>query len=659
MAMDDEPKSAIKNTGSFVKIWKLAKSLVLPTPATESRSKVELKGVQDPVLIIPIDAKFSNVIKKSNIAQCAMISPQMVHVEKPKAENLQACSVAFLPVASMFSKEATGHPNVVPSTSLLSCQAFECFDVLTTLMQASGYQVAHQSNVLHKNDSPVPINLHKSKSNTKEAVPQCAKYKSTSSHAKIEGGKPKRRKRKATTQKVEGLNLCKRESTSTKPIVSSTIANSIAEIKVPTVVSSAKKSKQETVKAGFNAANSNQTSVISKTPDFNSGVSVIVKSPPSLPQSSPHPCDDGHSEPICLVKGSDESGIKDQNLDFIENNEDSSASSNLEAFIIESCAKEILDYIKQKIEDTVMKSKLTGQLPTFLDETFKIASNSSIGMPPVMSSMTDGNNEKCLNESFGIVETNKSIKTKKSSLTFNEKQTSKDISEKISSMEDSQLSESLESEQNHFTEIINDILNNAESCDKRQKENAAEVFVPEIEEKLKTDEERTSTVIINTIGSKSLSANECINLVQNDEIENSETETKPISCKERTLTCFVADEDDEKTLENEDNSRTIENADNFGDSELLKLSFETENMSEITPSKKENICSLENEENSDTMDADLKEDPKLSVDFNGSQNETNSEVKCEVSDELSKDSSTQFVTCSSEFEEDPDDTPKE
>ncbi|GIY38509.1 calcineurin-binding protein cabin-1 [Caerostris extrusa] len=162
----------------------------------------------------------------------------MVHVEKPRAENLQACSVAFLPVAPVFSKEAATRPNAVQAPSLLSCQAYECFDVLTSIMQASGYKVAPQTMASqHVKDNDKPINLVKAKPEIRSNP--C--FTNVAPRGNV--GRPKKRKRKPSIQKMEALNLCKR-TISTKPIVSSTIAHSIAELKVGSVASSPKMASQ-------------------------------------------------------------------------------------------------------------------------------------------------------------------------------------------------------------------------------------------------------------------------------------------------------------------------------------------------------------------------------------------------------------------------------
>ncbi|XP_055949732.1 calcineurin-binding protein cabin-1-like isoform X2 [Argiope bruennichi] len=223
-----------------------AKSLMMPVLPCKSKTKQEVEPNKDPLILIPIENKFNKHLVQNPIPnQRPVVSTQMVHVEKPKAENLQACSVAFLPVTPVFSKDAVNLPNAVQATSLLSCQAYECFDVLTSIMQASGYKVAPQTMAPPPTkDNNAPINLVKAKPDVKN-VP-CATSTST---PKGNVGRPKKRKRKAPFQKMEALNLCKRMST--KPIVSTSIAHSIAELKVGPIVSIPKVAPPETVSSSF------------------------------------------------------------------------------------------------------------------------------------------------------------------------------------------------------------------------------------------------------------------------------------------------------------------------------------------------------------------------------------------------------------------------
>ncbi|GFT23499.1 calcineurin-binding protein cabin-1, partial [Nephila pilipes] len=205
-----------------------SKSVMMPVIPCKPRLKQEVEPVQDPLILIPMDGKFNSHLGQStSSAQCPAVSTQMVHVEKPKAENLQACSVAFLPVAPVFSKDAINLPNTVQATSLLSCQTYECFDVLTSIMQASGYKVAPQTVISQQvKDNNSPINLVKAKTTPYVPAP------------KGNVGRPKKRKRKAPVPKMEALNLCKRIST--KPIVSTSIAHSIAELKVGNITTNTK-----------------------------------------------------------------------------------------------------------------------------------------------------------------------------------------------------------------------------------------------------------------------------------------------------------------------------------------------------------------------------------------------------------------------------------
>ncbi|GBN00302.1 Calcineurin-binding protein cabin-1 [Araneus ventricosus] len=223
-----------------------AKSLMMPALPCKSKIKQEAEPIQDPLILIPIDSKLNSHLVQNPVPNpCPVVSTQMVHVEKPKAENLQACSVAFLPVTPVFSKDAVNLPNAVQATSLLSCQAYECFDVLTSIMQASGYKVAPQAMVPQSSkDNSAPINLVKVKPDVKNA-PSGA----STSTPKGNVGRPKKRKRKAPFQKMEALNLCKRMST--KPIVSTSIAHSIAELKVGPITSSPKIAPPETVSSSF------------------------------------------------------------------------------------------------------------------------------------------------------------------------------------------------------------------------------------------------------------------------------------------------------------------------------------------------------------------------------------------------------------------------
>lgn len=110
--------------------------------------KPELQLSVDPVVGVPVDNK--QCVKASDSCHIKAAqqpsggTTQVVHVEKPRAENLRACSVAFLPVAPVFPLDKSTLPTtVVPknSSTLLSCQTFECYDIFTSLMQASGYHV--------------------------------------------------------------------------------------------------------------------------------------------------------------------------------------------------------------------------------------------------------------------------------------------------------------------------------------------------------------------------------------------------------------------------------------------------------------------------------------------------------------------------------------
>lgn len=359
------------------------------------RVKPEIENIQEPVILIPIDSsKFTGpLVPTGTPGSCPMVATKMVHVEKPKAENLQACSLAYLPVTPVYPKDGTG---LQGTTSLVSCQAFECFSVLKSIMQASGYQVAapqsQQASDLGSNlRGSVPGSFLPDRSRTVASSPGATLIQppnqiqdSDSSPVnlvkpkqpdifsfKAGVGRPKKRRRRASA-KMEALNLCKRitikpvvsccsiaSSINTKPIVSSSIANSIAELKVGNIRSSPKKPASEVAK--------NVSSVIKHGSCSTSYIPSIYDSTSLCKDSvsQPHPVEE-------ILPVATTSGIKNENIglessinttgleDFpskVDTDDDSSSSTNIDTSVIEQCAREMLEFINQKVEDVVLNTK--------------------------------------------------------------------------------------------------------------------------------------------------------------------------------------------------------------------------------------------------------------------------------------------------------------
>lgn len=110
--------------------------------------KRELSALQDSMVLMPVE-KDTNI--KAGPSSAVSMPSQLVHVEKPRVENLRACSVAFLPVTTALTT-VTQSNNSTNNPTLLSCQACECYDVLETLMQASGYRIVSPQNCSTKID---------------------------------------------------------------------------------------------------------------------------------------------------------------------------------------------------------------------------------------------------------------------------------------------------------------------------------------------------------------------------------------------------------------------------------------------------------------------------------------------------------------------------
>lgn len=354
---------------------KPVKTEMKPSKQEIKASIQETISIQEPPVLIPADSSFSNSAGLTNNPQSLIISPQMVHVEKPKAENLQACSVAFMPVAPVFPKENINTPTVYPPPPpLLSCQAFECFDVLTSIMQASGYQVAPQIGMPQAFDTPA--NMYSFKNQRKAGNVQ---RMHNNFPPKLWNMKLGRKRRRGKPQKMEALNLSKKMHT--KPIVSATLANSITQLKVEGITSSDRKPQFEATQTVPLCLVKPKSS--KRIPCYKATTSTNTK---GLDLSSPRPstCESATSTQCSVIvstsdslkfnlaadysKEKSKSSRKEKKIiadmlpDIYDFTDDSNLSTNLEASRIEKCAKEMLEFMNQKVEDTALNDPCTADI---------------------------------------------------------------------------------------------------------------------------------------------------------------------------------------------------------------------------------------------------------------------------------------------------------
>ncbi|KAG8195575.1 hypothetical protein JTE90_002197 [Oedothorax gibbosus] len=347
------------------------KSLLASSPPFSSRP-IKPEPIQEPVLLIPIDSsQFAGSLMPTR-------SP-MVHVEKPKAENLHACSLAYLPLTPVLPNSSINpvlpntsiNPGLSKGPSLVSCQAFDCFSVLKSIMQASGYQV----------DTATPVNLVKPKNS--EIQPPPPNFPCFQA-ARGGVGRPRKRRRRAAAKMDEALNLCKRVAAPpvvasgplsrplyTRPIVSSSIAHSIAELKVGSIMRSTPKAQPATHATSVRnqprppfiktIVRSPSVSIVQQVPytaTSDSGVPRQKESLLSVASTSQAKSDIG----ISLLDKKSPSLHRGTRLlteapSLMDANEDSSSSTHIDTSVIEQCAREMLEFINQRVEDLVHNTK--------------------------------------------------------------------------------------------------------------------------------------------------------------------------------------------------------------------------------------------------------------------------------------------------------------
>lgn len=344
---------------------------MMPVLPCEGRVNLETKSVKpeskmnlDPLSLHSIDASLKNNSSATATSPSA-VSPQMVHVEKPKAENLQACSVAFLPVTPAFPKENVSTSTVFQAPPLLSCQAFECFDVLTSIMQASGYQVSPQLGGMVQPFDPATAYNFKAQGKMPNLQGMYDNFQQPKANARL----GRKRKRGRSSQKMEGLNLSKKMHT--KPIVSVTIANSITQLKIDPVITSDKKPQLEPAQSSplcLVKPKTNKRVPCYKTssPTDSKGLDLTKKSAETMTSTQCsvivstseslnfHAALDRNKDKTAKREKKAKRVVNDMLPDIYDFTEDSNLSTNLETSRIEKCAKEMLEFMNKKVEDTVL-----------------------------------------------------------------------------------------------------------------------------------------------------------------------------------------------------------------------------------------------------------------------------------------------------------------